>query len=115
LIDRAFVDDLAVVHVQMVRVHGVPAGDGRDMEVLDPMQVAQRKGKPFSLFRRDKFIDIDRMNRLIALLIATTVAEWFPASGETGQKYINHNGTPDLERPPARGRCLLLSIVCRPG
>jgi hypothetical protein len=31
LIDRAFVDDLAVVHMQMVRVHGVPTGDGLHM------------------------------------------------------------------------------------
>jgi hypothetical protein len=54
------------------------------MEVLDPMQVGQRKGKPFSLFRRDKIIDVNRMNRLITGLIATTVAQRFPASGEAG-------------------------------
>ena len=35
LILRALVDDLAVVHVQPVRVHGFPTGHGRHMEVLD--------------------------------------------------------------------------------
>jgi hypothetical protein len=50
------------------------------MEMLDAMQVGQRKGKPLALFGRDKLIDIDRMNRLIALAIATTVAKRFPAS-----------------------------------
>jgi hypothetical protein len=64
------------------------------MEVGDPMEVGQRKGKAFSLFRRDKFIDIDRMNRLIAILIATTVAQWFIASGEAGQKNVGHNDHP---------------------
>jgi hypothetical protein len=64
------------------------------MEVLDPMQVAQRKGKPFSLFRRDKVIDVNRMNRLITGLIATTVAQRLPASGEAGQKDIGHHYHP---------------------
>jgi hypothetical protein len=94
LVRRALVDDLAVIHVQLARVHRVPARDGGDMEVLDPMQVGQRKGKPFSLCRCNEFIDIDGMNRLIARLIATTVAKRLPASGETGQKDISHNGHP---------------------
>ena len=94
LINRALVDDLAVVHVQLARVHGVPPGDGLHMEVLDPMKVGQRKGKPFSLFGCDKFIDIDGMNGLITRLIATTVAKRLPASGETGQKDVSHNGPP---------------------
>jgi len=64
------------------------------MEVLDPMQVGQRKGKPFSLFRRDKIIDVNRMNRLITGLIATTVAQRFPASGEAGEKDVSHKGYP---------------------
>lgn len=54
------------------------------MQVGDPMEVGQRKGKAFSLFRRDKVIDIYRMNRLITMLIATTVAQGFIASGEAG-------------------------------
>lgn len=74
LILRALVDDLAVVHMQLARVHGIPARNGAHMEVLDPMQVGQRKGKPFSLFRRNKVIDVDGMNRLITGSIATTVA-----------------------------------------
>ncbi len=50
------------------------------MEVLDTMQVCQGKGKPLSLVGRDQLIDIDRVYRLIALLIATTVAKRFIAS-----------------------------------
>jgi hypothetical protein len=63
-----------------MRVRGRSTRDGGDVEMLDAMQVGQRKGKPLALFGRDKLIDIDRMNRLIALAIATTVAERFPAS-----------------------------------
>jgi hypothetical protein len=63
-----------------MRVRDRPTRDGGDMEMLDAVQVGQRKGKPLALFGRDKLIDIDRMNRLIALAIATTVAKRFPAS-----------------------------------
>jgi hypothetical protein len=100
LILRAFVDDLAVVHVQLAHVHGIPTRDGAHMQVLDPMEVRQRKGKPFSLFRRDKVIDVNRMNRLITGLIATTVAQRFPASGEAGQKDVSHCGDPYRRRMP---------------
>jgi hypothetical protein len=102
LILRALVDDLAVVHVELVCVHGLPAGDRGDMQVLDAMQVGQRKGKTFALFRRDKLVDVDRMNWLLALVIATTVAKGFPASGETGEKDISHDSHPHvlcLNRP----------------
>ena len=92
LIDRALVNDLAVVHVQLAQIHGVPTGDGGDMKVLDPMQIGQRKGKPFPLFGCDKFIDVDGMNRLITGLIATTVAQRFPASGEAGEEDVSHDG-----------------------
>jgi hypothetical protein len=91
LVLRALVDDLAVVHVQLVRVHGVPAGNGLHVEVLDPMEIGQCKGKSFSLFGRDKVIDVDGMNRLITRLIATTVAQWLPASCEAGQKDVSHH------------------------
>jgi hypothetical protein len=88
---RALVDDLVVVHVQAARVHGLSAWDGLHIEVGDPMEVGQRKGKPFPLFRRDKFIDINRMNRLLTRGIATTVAQRFVASSEAGQKNIGHH------------------------
>ena len=65
------------------------------------MQVAQRKGKAFSLFRRDKLIDINRMNWLITGLIATTVAQRFIASGEAGQKDIGHHDLPSWICLPA--------------
>jgi hypothetical protein len=64
------------------------------MEVVNPMEVGQRKGKAFSLFRRDKLIDINHMNRLITMLIATTVAQRFVASGKAGQKDIGHHDHP---------------------
>jgi len=61
------------------------------MEVLDAMQIPQRKGEPFPLFRCNKLIYINGMNRLIARLIATTVAKRVPTSGDTGQKDVSHN------------------------
>ena len=60
------------------------------MQLLDAMQVGQRKGKPFSVFGCDEDIDVDGVNRLIALLIATTVAKRLPASGQAGEKNISH-------------------------
>ena len=101
LVLRALVDDLAVVHVQLVRVHGLPTGDGLHVEVLDPMEIGQCKGKSFSLFGRDKVIDVDSMNRLITRVIATTVAQWFPASREAGQEDISHHDHLCMSRMPA--------------
>ena len=69
------------------------------MEVLDAVQVGQRKGKTFSLFRCDELIDVDRMNRLITRIIATTVAKGFPASGETGEKDVSHDSHPQAIAP----------------
>jgi hypothetical protein len=60
------------------------------VEVLDPVKVGQCKGEAFSLFRRNKVIDVYGVNRLFTGLIATTVAQWFPASGETGEEDISH-------------------------
>ena len=62
------------------------------MEVLNAVHVLQSKGKPFSLFGCDKFIDIDGMDGLIARSIATPVAKRLPASGYTGQTDVSHNG-----------------------
>ena len=107
LILRALVDDLAVVHVELARVHVIAARDGVHMEVVDPMEVGQRKGKALSLFGRDKLIDINRMNRLITSLIATTVAQWFIASGEAGQKDIGHHDHPSRINMPAMAGMLM--------
>ena len=74
LVLRTLVDDLAVVHVQLVWVHRVATRHGSHMQVLDAMQVGQGKGKTFSLFGGNEFIDVDGVNRLLARLIATTVA-----------------------------------------
>ena len=102
LILRALIDNLAVVHVELVHLHDLPAGNGGNMQVLDTMQVGQRKGKAFSFFGRDKLIDIDRMNRLLTLVIATTVAKGLPASGKTGEKNISHDSHPWYYPNPSR-------------
>jgi hypothetical protein len=102
LILRALVDNLAVVHVELVYMHDLPAGNRSDMEVLDAMQVSQRKGKTLSFFGRDKLIDIDRMNRLLTLVIATTVAKGLPTSGKTGEKNISHDSHPWYYPSPSR-------------
>jgi hypothetical protein len=102
LILRALVDNLAVVHVELVHMHDLPAGNRSDMEVLDAMQVGQRKGKTLSFFGRDKLIDIDRMNRLLTLVIATTVAKGLPTSGKTGEKNISHDSHPWYYPSPSR-------------
>lgn len=104
---RTFIDDLAVVHVQLARIHGISTRDGLHMEVLNPMEVGQGKGKAFALFRRDKVIDINRMNRLVTGLIATTVAQWFIASGEAGQKHVGHHDHPSKLRMPTMAGMLV--------
>lgn len=71
---RALINDLAIVHMQLAWVRNFFTGDGLHMQVGNPMQVGQCKGKALALFCGDKHIDIDRMNRFIATLIATTVA-----------------------------------------
>jgi hypothetical protein len=76
------------------------------MKVLDPMEVGQRKGKAFSLFGRDKVIDVNRMNRLITRLIATTVAQWFVASSKASQKDVSHNDHPSSNTDADRNRHL---------
>jgi hypothetical protein len=73
------------------------------MQVLDAMQVSQREGKTLALFGRDQDIDIDSVNRLIAVAIATTVAKGLPASSETRQKNVGHDSHPMYG--PEAGAC----------
>jgi hypothetical protein len=51
LVLRALVDHLAVIEVEQAWVGDLAARDGGDMQVLDTMQVGQRKGKAFALCR----------------------------------------------------------------
>jgi hypothetical protein len=106
LILRALVDNLAVVHVELVHINDLPAGSGGDMQMLDAMQVGQRKGKAFSLFGCNELIDVDRVNRLLTFIIATTVAKGLPASGKTGEKDVSHDSHPQcytsFSRAPER-------------
>jgi hypothetical protein len=71
-------------------------GDRGNMEVVDTMQVGQRKAKAFSFFRRTGLIDIDRMNRLLTLVIATTVAKGLPSpsGGIARRKHLPLHGLP---------------------
>jgi hypothetical protein len=77
------------------------------MKVLEAMQVSQRKGISLPLFECDKCIDIDGVNRLIALAIATTVAKGLPTSGQTSQENISYDSHPsraaDAGHGPSRG------------
>jgi hypothetical protein len=91
---RALVDDLAIIRVELVQVGDSSTRDGGDMEVLDAMQVSQRKGKAFSLFGCNELIDVDRVNRLLPFPVATTVAKGLPTSGETGKKDVSHHCQP---------------------
>jgi hypothetical protein len=101
LILHALVDDLAIIQVALVEVGDPSTGDGGDMQVQDVMQVRQRKGKAFSLFGCNEFIDVDRVNRLLTFPVATTVAKGLPTSGETGKKDVRHHCHPLVRRMPA--------------
>ena len=94
LILRALVDDLAIIHVELVQVNDPFTGDGGDMEVLDTMQVGQCKGKSLSFFGCNERIDLNRVNWLLTFPLATTVAKGLPASGETGKKDVSHHCHP---------------------
>lgn len=86
--------------MQMARVRSVPTRDGLHVEMLDPVEVGQCKSESLSFFGRDEIIDVDGMNRLITRLIATTVAQWFPASREAGQKEVSHHHHLWISRVP---------------
>ena len=64
------------------------------MQLLNAMQVCEGKRKALPFLGTDELIDVNRMNRLIALVIATTVAKGLPASGDTCEKHIRHDGHP---------------------
>jgi hypothetical protein len=69
------------------------------VELLNAMEIAKGKGKALPFLGANHLIDIHGMNRLVARLIATTVAKWLPASGKTGEEYISHRHPP----PPQDG------------
>lgn len=58
------------------------------------MQGGEGEGKPFPILGSQELIDVDGVNRLIACLIATTVAKWFPASREARQEDVGHGASP---------------------
>jgi len=54
------------------------------------MQMAERKGETLALVGGEELIDIDGVNRLITVVVATTVAQWLPASRQAGQEEVSH-------------------------
>ena len=75
------------------------------MQLLNAMQVCEGKRKALPFLGTDELIDVNRMNRLIALLIATTVAKGLPASGDTREKHISHDGHPLCGADASYGAC----------
>jgi len=92
-IQRALVDHLTIIHAPLPSLQGLAARHGSDIEVLHAVHVVEGKGKSLPILGTDQLVDIKRMNRLIAGLIATTVAQGFPASGETGEKQLGHDSS----------------------
>ena len=60
------------------------------MELLDAMQVCEREREALAFLGSDELVHVHGMNGLIALSIATTVAQGLPASGEAGEEDIGH-------------------------
>jgi hypothetical protein len=90
LIHRALVHHLTVIHLQLPHVHGLSPGHRCHVQLLEAMQVGEREREAFALRRRNQLVHVYGMNGLIARLIATTVAQGLPASGETGKEDICH-------------------------
>ena len=93
-IRQVLVDDLAILHVELVQANNPFMGNGGDMEVLDTIQVGQCKGKSLSFFGCDERIDLNHVTWLLTFPLATTVAKGLPASGETGKKDVSHHYHP---------------------
>jgi hypothetical protein len=94
LILRAFVVDLAIIHVELSQVDDFSTGDRGGMMVLDTMQVGQCKGKSLSFFACNELIDFNRVNWLLTFPLATTVAKRLPASEEKDKENVSHHRYP---------------------
>ncbi len=81
---------MTVIHPQLACSHRLPTRHSADVELLDAMQVGERKGKALPFLGADQLIDVNGVNRLVALVIATTVAQGFPASGQAREKELGH-------------------------
>jgi hypothetical protein len=90
LIHRALVHHLTVIHRQVTDVHRFAPGHRRHVELLDAVQVCERERQAFPFRGTNELVDINRMDGLIARVIATTVAKGLPASGETCEEDIRH-------------------------
>ncbi|MBI3327450.1 MAG: hypothetical protein HYZ81_12210 [Nitrospinae bacterium] len=52
------------------------------MQPLNAVQIPEGKGEALALIRGEEVIHVDGVDRLIAGVIATTVAQWLPSSRE---------------------------------
>jgi hypothetical protein len=80
-LERALVEDLTISQARLVRAHDCPTGGRGHMQELDTVHIGQCRSMIRPLVDCDELIDIDRVNRLVALWIATTVAMRLPTSG----------------------------------
>ena len=94
LILRALVDDLAVIHVKWCGSTTSPRGTEATCRCWTPCKLASAKANRFRSAGVMSSSNVDRMNWLLALAIATTVAKRLPASGETSQKDVSHDSYP---------------------
>jgi len=67
------------------------------VQSLRAVQVPEGKGEALALIRGEELIHVDGVDRLIAGLIATTVAKWLPSSREARQEDVRHRSPSSSE------------------
>jgi hypothetical protein len=81
---------LAVIRIPWAQVHGFTRGSG-GMAAPDNIHMCQRHARGFACFRCNACVDTDGLSRLIAVLVATTVATGLPDSGEREHTHVCHD------------------------
>lgn len=62
----------------------LPEWHRSDVQPLEAVEVLEGKGEALPVVEGKEVIDVNRVNRLIAFFVATTVAKGLPASCEAG-------------------------------
>ena len=88
---RAHVDTPVTIQAPWAQVHHGPMRDA-DRTALDSRHVRQRQARRRMYFRRHAYVDIDGVNQVIAVAVATPVATGFPASREREPPHMGHDG-----------------------
>lgn len=68
------------------------------MVALDHRDIRQRQAKRLADFWSKTYVDMNDINRLMAVSVGTPAATGIPASGEREQTYVCHNGYSWLPR-----------------